>query len=73
MPQQIIEFLGYNPVQTAEYVGDQLVHVRKIRGLSQKQMARQLCVDPGTLGRWERNKREPAAKYLQTISRILNS
>ncbi|MHB8834827.1 MAG: helix-turn-helix domain-containing protein [Candidatus Methylomirabilia bacterium] len=38
--------------------GDRLTWIRRYFGLSQEAMARRLRVDPGTLARWERGKRE---------------
>ncbi len=56
---QIIEFLGYCPYDPAWSPGRVLTVARKYRGLRQKDLARRLGVDPGTLGRWERGERRP--------------
>ncbi|MBK5292414.1 MAG: helix-turn-helix transcriptional regulator [Acidobacteriia bacterium] len=40
--------------------------------MSQKDAARQISVDPGTLGRWERGEREPASELLaRGVARFL--
>ncbi len=59
----IVEFLGYNPLPEGESVSTQLVLHRKALGLSQKEMARRLGVNPGTLSRWERGERKPSGVY----------
>ena len=59
---KIIEFLGYTPeIFPNKTLGQKLISYRKIRGLSQKEMALKLGVDPSTLGRMEKN----LTKYLR--------
>ena len=67
----IIEFLGYNPLPKPQTPAEQLVQDRKIRGLSQKEMARSLGIDPSTLARWERGEREPTGMFLSRVQRFL--
>ena len=55
----VVRFLGFNPLPTGSTIGEQLVAHRKSRGLTQKDFARELGVDPSTLARWERGEREP--------------
>ena len=50
----IIKFLGYDPMTKPETLADKLIKYRQPRGWTQKEMARRLGVDPGTLARWER-------------------
>lgn len=38
---------------------DQIAKARKAHGLTQAQLARILCVDVGTISRWERGIAEP--------------
>jgi transcriptional regulator with XRE-family HTH domain len=40
-------------------------------GLSQKEAAHILGVDPGTLARWERGEREPTGAFLDSVTRFL--
>jgi hypothetical protein len=47
-------FLGYNPLPEANGWGERLVRHRRTLGLSQKEAAKRLGVDPSTLARWER-------------------
>jgi transcriptional regulator with XRE-family HTH domain len=42
-------------------------------GLSQKQSAKRLVVDPGTLARWERGEREPTEAFLSRVKRSLRT
>jgi transcriptional regulator with XRE-family HTH domain len=52
----VIRFLGYNPLPSVEGLGAQLVQRRTALGLTQKELARRLGVDPSTLARWERGE-----------------
>jgi len=53
---RIIRFLGYNPLVEEGSLGKRLKQYRKVHGISQKDLARRLGVDPGTLAQWERGK-----------------
>jgi len=68
----VIAFLGYNPLPEANGWGERLVRRRTSLGLSQKEAARRLGVDPSTLARWERGEREPAGALLNRVERFLN-
>ncbi len=63
----IFLFLGYDPRQVPEGIGPRLQHLREGLGISQEAMARELGVDPGTLGRWESGQRKPKGKYLAKV------
>jgi transcriptional regulator with XRE-family HTH domain len=62
---EVIRFLGYNPLQVPETLSDTLRLARKVQGLTQKEMARRLGIDPTTLARWERGKSRPSRKLLR--------
>jgi DNA-binding transcriptional regulator YiaG len=47
------------------------VNHRKAMGMTQKEFARQIGVDPSTLARWERGEREPSGMYHDLINRTL--
>ena len=51
---QVIKFLGYNPAPIPQSDSERLVTARKAKGLTQKEMAKRLSVDPATLARWEK-------------------
>ena len=55
----IMEFLGYCPVQRADHIGGWVRIHREHRGLSQKEAARILGIDPSTLAKYERGERKP--------------
>src|SRR5438552_1412855 len=63
----ILRFLGYNPLPAASGAGDRLVRHSRTLGLSQKEAAKHLRVDPSTLARWERGEREPAGALLGRV------
>lgn len=69
---KIAEILGYDPF-SAEGItlAARLVNWRKARGLRQKDLARQIGVDPSTLARFERGRRYPTGKYLSDIESVL--
>jgi transcriptional regulator with XRE-family HTH domain len=67
----IIRFLGYNPLPEAKTLADRLMRHRTSFGLSQKELAAELAVDPGTLARWERGEREPTGAWLECVTRLL--
>jgi site-specific DNA recombinase len=67
----IIRFLGYNPLPAAHTVAEQLVRQRTSLGLSQKESAGRIGVDPSTLAKWERDEREPTGAFLARVKRFL--
>lgn len=69
----IIEFLGYMPYESTSEMsfGEKIVTCRKIKGISQKELARQLGFDPGTVAHWESNSRKPAGPYLEALNAFL--
>jgi transcriptional regulator with XRE-family HTH domain len=68
---RIVRWLGYDPLPEARSVGQALVRHRQVRGLSQRQLADILRVDPSTLGRWERDERTPVDKHLACVEDLL--
>jgi transcriptional regulator with XRE-family HTH domain len=64
---KVIEFLGYNPLPEAEGIGARLVRQRTSLGLTQKEAARRLRVDPSTLARWERGERESKGEVRERV------
>jgi transcriptional regulator with XRE-family HTH domain len=69
---KIIEFLGYVPFNgEPKTLGERIVNYRCLLGITQKELARQLVIDPSTLGRWERNKAKPQKGLLERLASIL--
>jgi len=66
MPR-VVEFLGFNPLQKCDTLAQKIVSHRKALGLTQKEFARQLDVDPSTLARWERGEREPQGQFAESL------
>jgi transcriptional regulator with XRE-family HTH domain len=67
----IIRFLGYNPIPPSDGWPDRLVQHRTALGLSQREAAQQMGVDPCTLARWERGEREPIGAFAARALRFL--
>ena len=60
---KIIAFLGYNPYDTQSGgLGKRIVAYRRAMGITQKELALRLGVEPSTLGRWEREEGQPSEK-----------
>ena len=69
----IIIFLGYYPFKPPQDLSERLLVARRHIGLSQRQMANVLSVDPGTYARWETGRRLPGRKYQERIQEVLRS
>jgi transcriptional regulator with XRE-family HTH domain len=65
----IVQFSGFDPLPEGVDLAGKLLHHRQSRGMSQKQFAAQIGLDPGTLARWERRERFPDAKQLGKLGR----
>jgi transcriptional regulator with XRE-family HTH domain len=65
---RIIGFLGCCPrVLDGTTFGEKIKAYREIRGVSQKQMAKLLDIDPSTLARWERGEGKPPVHLLALV------
>lgn len=71
---KIIEFIGYVPFENSAEttLGEKIVTYRKIKGISQAELARQLGFDPGTVSQWENNHRKPEKSYLAALNALLS-
>lgn len=71
---KIIEFLGCLPCDVqAKTLGERIVAHRKRLGLTQKELARRLGVDPSTLGHRERGEHEPLRRHLEKLAQFFTS
>jgi DNA-binding transcriptional regulator YiaG len=55
----------------ANNLAEQLVRQRTSLGLSQKESARRLGIDPSTLASWEQGKKEPVGALSMGVKRFL--
>ncbi len=67
MRPKVIGFLGYAPYVPACTLVEKLAFFRRTRGVSIKQLAADLGVDPSTLAHCESGRYNPARKYLEKI------
>jgi len=69
---KIIEFLGYNPLQSnAITLGEKIKQYRIQKGLSLRKLAKGLRIDPGTLAKWEKGMREPQRMLKERLNLFL--
>ena len=69
---RIVRFLGYVPFRLDSLsVGERLRLTRMLLGLSQRELARKLGVDPSTVRRWETGKSVPARHHVASIDEVL--
>ncbi|MDR3402012.1 MAG: helix-turn-helix transcriptional regulator [Chthoniobacter sp.] len=61
---KVVEFLGFNPFELGDSLGERLASFRRERSMSRKDFARQIGVDPSTLAKWERGDRKPTGLFL---------
>jgi ribosome-binding protein aMBF1 (putative translation factor) len=68
----LIEFLGYWPYDTPrESLGARIVQARKLRGISQKQLAVHVGVDQSTVESWEKDEHRPLKRYWDKLHSLL--
>jgi transcriptional regulator with XRE-family HTH domain len=69
---KIIEFLGQDPFEkeTAN-LGERIRENRRVRGLSQRELAAQLGIDSTTLGSWERGEHRPTKNKFEKLKSAL--
>jgi transcriptional regulator with XRE-family HTH domain len=68
---KVIQFLGYDPYIIKEDIGGRIKKARQSIGMTQKELAWKLGVDPGTLGKWERGEKRPLKEMEKRIKRFL--
>ena len=67
----IIRFLGYDPFPEPKNIPERLLARRRAMGWSIKEAARQLGVDAGTWGAWERGQIMLYRRHRELIVRLL--
>jgi transcriptional regulator with XRE-family HTH domain len=68
----IIRFLGYDPLPSPDSLPERLRWVRRQLGLTQREMAERIGVDPCTLRDWEAGLHQPIRGSLEVIGRFLH-
>ncbi len=56
---RIVRFLRYDPSPEPQSIAELLLAARRLRGWSQKRLARSLGVDPTSVRRWELDRGRP--------------
>ena len=69
----ILRFLGYNPFPPAQTLPERLATVRKMLGMSQRNLAETLGVDPGTLQGWEAGQHKLSRSNVELVERFLRA
>ncbi len=67
----IVRFLGYIPMPRPTTLAEELCTFRKLKGMSRKEFARRIGVDPSTVGRWESGERLPNPRLHQRIESLI--
>jgi transcriptional regulator with XRE-family HTH domain len=71
---RVIAFLGYDPsIAEPKTLGEKVLQYRKSQGLSQKELARQMGIDPTTLARLERNEGRCLPGVLRKVIEFLQA
>ena len=70
---RILKFLGYDPFPVALSLADKLRAARRTLGLTQKNFAKRLGVDPVTLRKWEQGKAQPNRLSRKIIKKFSSS
>jgi transcriptional regulator with XRE-family HTH domain len=66
---RIIQFLGYVPYDTSNQdFGKKIAASRRLLGLSQKDLARLIGVDPCTIRSWEKDRHKPNKELLGILA-----
>ena len=67
----IIDFLGYVPFSTGETFPEKLKAYRMLKGLTQRELARELGVDPTTVMKWEAGTSKPMRRMRDRVEEIM--
>jgi transcriptional regulator with XRE-family HTH domain len=70
----ILAFLGYDPRPEPQTLGGRIRAARMAEGLSERELARKLGLDPGTVAAWERDEvSRPYPRICRVFERWLGS
>ena len=69
---RIVDFLGYSPLDASDMTLGQRIRIwRRMRGLSQRDLAAELGVDPSTVLRWEQDGNRRTSRGWEALSALL--
>ena len=70
---RIITLLGYDPYDenSPKDLAQRIIFTRQKLGMTQKELAYRLGIDPSTLGRWERGIGQPSKRLAQALNLFL--
>jgi len=68
----ILQFLGYDPFPESKTLPERMLARRRAMGWSIKEAARQLGVDAGTWGAWERGATAPKGQHLMLLNAFVS-
>ncbi|HEY3290279.1 MAG TPA: helix-turn-helix transcriptional regulator, partial [Anaerolineae bacterium] len=69
----IIRFIGYQPFADVldKSIGEKLVLLRQLLGITQDELALRFQVGRSTLGRWERGEHHPQRQVIEIVDPLL--
>lgn len=68
----ILQFLGYEPFPESKTLPERMLAKRRAMGWSIKEAARQLGIDAGTWGVWERGATAPKGQHLMLLNALVS-
>jgi ribosome-binding protein aMBF1 (putative translation factor) len=63
----VIRFLGFSPLRVGKDLGERLRLARETAGLSHRELAKRLRVDPSTILDWERGRHKPTPRLRRRV------
>ena len=69
---KVIEFLGYVPFSPGESFPERLKAYRMVKGLTQRELALELGVDPTTVRKWEAGTSKPMRKMREWVLGVID-
>ncbi len=67
----VLQFLGYDPIETGSTLGERIRAARRRLGLSHADLAKRLEVDPSTVLDWETGRHRPSQRCRDRIAEFL--
>ncbi len=67
---RVLRFLGYDPFPAPACFAEEVLALRRSEGLTQRELARRLQVDEGTVRFWEQAKYRPSAELRDRFEKL---